>query len=195
MLHDIAFPSLSGNSTQFNLGGTTSYGDALFAAKLIGQDSLQLPDTNHTLLPTLHNFTYDTYFYVTDASITQALEFDISMYMNGVGMIWGHQCNNLGDGDWDIWDNVNNAWVSAGVPCQFVNGWNHVTIQAHRESDNTLLYESIELNGTTYALNKTYPPGVASSGWWGITANYQMDGNSTQSANTTYLDNFNFTYW
>jgi hypothetical protein len=64
-----------------------------------------------------------------------------------------------------------------------------------RESDNTLLYESIELNGTTYALNKTYPPGVADSDWWGVTANYQMDGNATPDANTTYLDNFSLTYW
>jgi hypothetical protein len=28
----------------------------------------------------------------------------------------------------------------------------------------------------------------------GVTANYQMDGNSKQSANTTYLDNFSIRY-
>ena len=132
---------------------------------------------------------------MTKDSITQVLEFDISMYMNGAGMIWGTQCNHLGDGDWDIWDNVNNLWVSAGVPCQFVKGWNHVTLNLQRESDNSLLYESIALNGSTYALNKTYPPGVADPSWWGVTANYQMDGNAAFAANTTYVDNFSVTYW
>jgi hypothetical protein len=102
------------------------------SAQLIGQNSPQIPDNDHRLLPTVYNFVYDNYFYVTDSSITQVLEFDISMYMHGIGMIWGHQCNYLGDGDWDIWDNVNAKWVSAGVPCYFVNGWNHVTIQMQR---------------------------------------------------------------
>jgi hypothetical protein len=76
-----------------------------------------------------------------------------------------------------------------------VNGWNHVTLNLQRESDNTLLYQSIELNGTTYALNKTYPAGIADSGWWGVTANYQMDGNAIDTPNTTYVDNFSVTYW
>lgn len=195
MDYGITSPSLSNNATQFNLGGTKPYGDALFSAQLMGQNSPQIPDADHTLLPTLHNFIYDTDLYVTDASITQTLEFDISMYMNGVGMIWGTQCNYLGDKDWDIWDNVHSHWVSVGVPCKLVNGWNHVTIQVQRNPDNTLLYQSIELDGTTYMLNRTYPPGIATSGWWGVTANYQMDGNSTQSANITYLDNFSVTYW
>ena len=38
-----------------------------------------------------------------------------STYMNGVGMIWGHECNYLGDGDWDLWDNVKSRWVSTGA--------------------------------------------------------------------------------
>jgi hypothetical protein len=179
----------------FELNPASPYADGLFSAQLIGQNSPQIPDANHAILPSIHNFIYDSYFYVTKDSITQVLEFDISMYMNGVGMVWGTQCNHLGDGNWDIWDNVNNLWVSAGVPCQFVNGWNHVTLNLQRESDNTLLYQSIELNGTTYALNKTYPAGIADSGWWGVTANYQMDGNAIDTPNTTYVDNFSVTYW
>ena len=195
MQYGVTSPSKSGNATQFSLGGTTPYADALFSAQLLGQNSPQTPDKNHTLLPSIHNFIYDTEFYVTDASITQVLEFDISMYMNGVSMIFGHQCNYLGDGDWDIWDNVHAKWVSAGVPCEFVNGWNHLTIQVQRESDNTLLYQSITLNGVTYPLNISYAPSTAPSNWWGVTANYQMDGNHDQAPNTTYLDDFTVTYW
>ncbi len=195
MKYGVTSPSLSNNATQFNLGGTVPYSDALFSAQVMGQNAPQLQDADHQLLPTLHNFIYTADFYVTNAAITQVLEFDVSMYMNGASMIWGHQCNHLGDGNWDIWNNVEGKWFSAGVPCNFVNGWNHLQIQVQRQADNTLLYQTITLNGTTYTLNKTDAPGTVPSSWWGVTANYQMDGNSKQSANVTYVDNMSITYW
>jgi hypothetical protein len=195
MKYGVTSPSLSNNATQFNLGGTVPYSDALFSAQVMGQNAPQLQDADHTLLPTLHNFIYTADFYVTNASITQVLEFDVSMYMNGVGMIWGHQCNHLGDGKWDIWNNVEGKWLSAGVPCNFVNGWNHLQIRVQREADNTLLYQTITLNGTTYTLNKTDAPSTVPGNWWGVTQNYQMDGDAKQTANVTYVDNMSLTYW
>jgi hypothetical protein len=197
MEQHIKSPSMSGNSSQYNIGGTTAYSDVLWTNPLIGQNSTQgIPDSNHTLLPTLHNFTYDAYFYGSNLSLSQVLEFDISMYFNGLSLIWGTQCEIAGGHDWDIWDSANSKWVPTGFACNPVsNGWNHVTIQVQRESDNTLLFQSITLNGVTNTLNKSYSPGSCPGGWWGITVNYQMDGNSKQSAYTTYVDNFSFTYW
>ncbi len=197
MTQGIKAPSLSGNATQFEIGGTVSYSDVLFSNPVIGQFSTQnLPDNDHALVPTIHNFIYDTDLYVTDETVTQVLEFDVSLYFNGVGMIWGTQCNYLGDGTWDIWDNVRAHWVSAGVSCSLIDkGWNHLTIQVQREADNSLLYQSLTLNGVTTTLNASYPPGTAAASWWGVTVNYQVDGDSKQSTNTTYLDNLSLTYW
>jgi hypothetical protein len=197
MKQGIKTPSLSGDSTQFNIGGTKPYADVLWSNPLIGQGSTQgLPDTGHTLLPTLHNFTYDAYFYPTNLGVTQVLEFDISMYFDGLGLVWGHQCNLGGGHVWDIWDNVGHSWVSTGVACNPVNNaWNHLTIHVQRESDNSLLFQSITLNGATTNINKTYAPGSAPGSWRGITVNYQMDGNSKQSAYTTFLDDFTFSYY
>lgn len=177
------------------IDGTKAYGDALFSADLIGKSSPTLKDSNHTILPPIHNFTYDTDFYITDISITQTLEFDITMYMNGARLIWGTQCSHRGDKSSDIYDNVKSKLVSAGAACNMVNGWNHMTIHGQRKSDNTLLYQSIVLNGTTYPLDITNGPGKASAKWWGVTVNYQMDSDSTPDANTTYLDNFSLPYW
>jgi hypothetical protein len=113
-----------------------------------------------------------------------------------LGLIWGNQCNILGGHVWDVWDNVGHDWVSTGVPCNPVNNaWNHLTIQVQRESDNWLLFQSITLNGHQANINRYYAPGSASPSWWGLTINYQMDGNHNQTAYTTYLDNFSFTYW
>lgn len=196
MTKGVSSPSISGNATEFTIGGTIPYSDVLWANPVIGQFSTQgLPDNNHTLMPTIHNFIYDADFYVTDATVTQVLEFDISMYMNSVSMIWGNQCNHLGDGQWDIWDNQNAHWVGTGAACTLHNGWNHVTIQAQRESDNALLFQSFTLNGAMTTLNRTYAPAVAPPSWYGITVNYQMDGDAHQSANTTYVDNLSLTYW
>jgi len=124
------------------------------------------------------------------------LEFDINMYMNGIGFLWGTQCRIAGGHEWDTWDDPTAHWVPTGIACNPVdNGWNHVTIQVQRASDNTLLYQSISLNGVTANLKKTTQPFSVPGGWWGVTANYQMDGNYKQSSNTTYLDNLSFTYW
>jgi len=194
MKYGVTLPSLSNNATQFNLGGTTPYGDALFTTELIGWSAPAVKDANHTLLPTLHTFTYDADFYVTDVSITQALEFDVVMRMNGVSMFWGVQCSPLGDKGWDTVDNTTLKWVSSGHPCQLVNGWNHLTLQFTRGPANEVLYNSVTLNGTNTALNITSPAGTAPANWWGVNANFQMDGNSKQTPNTVYLDNLTVSY-
>lgn len=170
------------------------YADVLYTSGIIGANSPQVPDTAHTLLPTLHTFTYDSDFYVNDSAVSQALEFDVSLWMEGIaGMTFGSQCNHLGDGDWDIWNNQAGHWIDAGVPCKFTDGWNHVTLQLERESNNYTLYKSITLNGTTYTINKDFPPITAPSGWWGINLNFQMDSNYQGSQVTAYLDNLSLT--
>jgi hypothetical protein len=111
------------------------------------------------------------------------------------GMTFGHRCNHLGDGNWDIWNNATNQWISTGVSCELERGWNHVTIQVQRQPDNSLMYQSIALNGTTYVLNITSPSITAPAGWWGLAANYQMDSDALGSPNTTYLDELSVSYW
>ena len=197
MTQHVQSPAITGDATKFDLGGTTPYADILWTNPVIGQNSSQgLPDSNHTLLPTLHNFTYDAYFYGTNLALSQVLEFDVNQYMNGQSFIWGNQCRIAGGHEWDIWDNVNAHWIPTGVPCYPVsNGWNHVTIEVARTWDNWLLFQSITLNGVTYTLGQYYKPGSVPSGWWGITLNFQTDGNYQEAAYSVFLDKVNFIYW
>ncbi len=195
MTQNIKSPSMSGEASQMYVGGTEGYGDAFFNNHLIGTDSSQgLPDTNHTLVPTLHDFTYDVYFWADDVGLSQAVEFDINQFFNNQGFIFGHECRVAGGNEWDVWDNVNSTWVPTGIACNPVsNSWNHVTIQVERTSDNQLLYQTITLNGKTSTVNQYYNPGSA-PGWYGVTINYQEDGNSAQSPYSVYLDELTFTY-
>jgi hypothetical protein len=195
MYQGIKNPSLSGDATQFNIGGDMDYSDVLWNNHLIGDFSSQgLPDTNHTLVPTLHNFTYDVYFYSSQIGNSQALEFDINQFFNGMAFTWGHECRIAGGNEWDVWNGATGQWVPTGIPCYPLNNqWNHLTIQVQRTSSNQLLYQSITLNGQTYTLN--WIEGTYSApGWWGITVNYQMDGNYAQWAYDVYVDKLSFTY-
>jgi hypothetical protein len=195
MYQDVKSPTMSGNSTQFNIGGTMDYSDVLWNNHLIGDLSSQgLPDTNHTLVPTLHNFTYDVWFYSSNIGSSEALEFDINQFFDGMGFTWGHECRVEGGNEWDIWDTATLKWLPTGIPCYpMQNAWNHLILQVQRTSNNQELYQSITLNGQTSTLNWQYAP-FSAPGWWGITVNYQMDGDYKQTPYTVYLDELNFTY-
>ena len=195
MHQGITSPTLSGSSTQFKIGGTKPYSDVLWLNRLIGTASTQgLPDTSKTLVPTLHNFTYDIYFFGSNLlAASGALEFDINQYFNNMGFIWGLECR-MWTHQWALWDSYNKKWTSTSMPCNpKSNAWNHLVYTVERTSSNQLLYKSITLNGVTQAVNKTFNH-FSVSGWYGVVVNYQMDGNYTQESYTTYVDKLNFTY-
>jgi hypothetical protein len=194
MTQGITSPAMNGDSARMDIGGQTHFSDVLWNNHLIGDFSSQgLPDTNHSIVPNVHNFTYDVYFYVTDLSVSQALEFDINQFVNGQSYIWGHECRVAGGNEWDIWDNQGQKWHPTGVACNPVNNsWNHLVIQAQRTSGNQLLFQSISLNGQTATLN--YYENPTPTTWYGITINYQQDGNYEQQPYSIWLDDLTFTY-
>ena len=195
MTQGVSSPALSGKSAQMDVGGQTVYSDVLWNNHLIGDFSSQgLPDSGHSIVPNVHNFVYDVYFYATNIDVSQALEFDINQFVNGQSFIWGHECRIVGGNEWDIWDNQGQKWHPTGVPCNPVNNaWNHLVIQVQRTSANHLLFQSISLNGQTATLN--YDEAPTSSNWYGVTINYQQDGDYNQQPYSIWLDNLTFTYW
>jgi hypothetical protein len=195
MTQGVSSPSRSGNSARMDVGGQTVYSDGLWNNHLIGDFSSRgLADSGHTIVPNVHNFTYDVYFFAPDFSVSQALEFDINQFVNGQSFIWGHECRIAGGNQWDIWDNPGQKWHPTGIPCNPVsNAWNHLVIQVRRTSANHLLFQSITLNGKTATLNYDETP--TSTNWYGITINYQQDGNYKQQPYSIWLDNLTFTYW
>jgi hypothetical protein len=196
MNQGVSSPSLSGKAAKFSIGGATPYADVLWTNPLIGDFSSQgMPDPSHKIIPNLHNFTYDLYFYSSSLELSQVLEFDINQYFNSMAFTWGNQCRIAGGHEFDVWDNVNWKWVSTGVPCNPVNNsWNHVTFQVQRTWDNQLLYHSITLNGVTTVIDRYFPP-FSVNNWYGVTANYQMDGNYKQSPYSVLVDRVSLIYW
>lgn len=192
----VSSPSMDSISTKSSYnGGTTQWADILWNNHLIGDFSSKgLPDFSKTLVPTLHNFTYDVYFWIGNTSNSQALEFDINQFVGGKSYIWGHECRIDGGHEWDTWSNPGQHWVASGVPCNpKSNAWNHLTIQVARTSDNHLLFKSITLNGSTATLNRYDTP--TSTNWYGVTVNYQIDSDRYKTPYSVYLDKFTFTTW
>ena len=189
-------PSKSGSATQFNLGGSAAYSDALWNNHIIGPFSSQGTfDGDRSMVPSVYSFTYDVDFYGDNLELSEALEFDINQFFDGMGFIFGHECSIANGHQWSVFDNKNAKWVLTGVPCNpNSNAWNHVTLKVQRTSDNHLTYQSITLNGQTTNLNWTFEHGSAQSDWYGVTLNYQMDGNWRQDSYSVYLDNLTLTY-
>jgi hypothetical protein len=192
MTQGISSPSLSGQAAVFYVGGTTPYSDALWNNHLIGPYSSQgMFDSDSS---SLHEFTYDVDFYGDNLGLSEGLEFDINQFFDNMGFIFGHQYRIANGNRWDIWDNSKGQWIHTGISCYPKSGqWNHLTIKVQRTSDNHETYQSITLNGQTSNLNWTFEKG-ASPGWYGLTINFQMDGNYKQDSYKVYLDNLTLTY-
>ena len=184
----ISSPSLSGSSMQFSLGPhSVKYADILWNNKF----TTRLADEKS--VPNYHEFVYEVYFYGEDLEKSQALEFDINQFFDGKSFIWGHECRIAGGHEWDTWDNVNQHWVKSGIACNpGSNDWNHLVIHVARTADDRLHFESITLNGVTHTVNRFDHPSATT--WYGMTINYQMDGNSAQEPYTVYLDKISFSY-
>ena len=195
MTQGVQSPSISGQATIFNVGGSTPYSDALFNNHLIGPLSSQgMFDPEQKQVSSLYNFTYDVYFYGDNLGLSEALEFDINQFFNGIGFIYGHQCRIANGNEWDVFDNQKGAWTPTGIPCfPNSNSWNHLTIKVQRTSDNHLTYQSITLNGKTSNLNWTFGHGSGAD-WYGVTINFQMDGNFKQDSYNVSLDNLTLSY-
>jgi hypothetical protein len=62
-----------------------------------------------------------------------------------------------------------------------------------RTSSNTLKFQSITLNGKISYPNYTSYP--IKTSWYGVTINYQQDGNVNMKSYSIWLDRLNFSYW
>ena len=188
LTHNQSTPSKDGNSSKYFIGGSTPYTNALFWKKLI-------TPTQYSTNNATHHFIYDAYFYVKDATPVSGLEWDINQYVNGKFYLFGTQCGFRTSHTWDIYDNVNHKWVSTGASCTNLKSytWHHVIIEVQRTTGNRLHYISVALDGVKHYLDKYYYP--TNTSYSAVTVNYQMDGNSTMTDYSTWLDTFNLHYW
>jgi hypothetical protein len=178
----ISSPSMDGNSAKFWIGGSTPYSQALWWKHL-------------TATPSAHHFVYDSYFYLTNSSAPQALEFDVNQSANGKHFIFGTQCDIRKTKQFDVWDDINEKFVATGVACPAPSAykWHHLVWEFERTTDNRVKYVSVTLDGVKHYINMSYA--TRSSSASSLSAAFQMDGNYLQTDYSTWLDKVKLTYW
>src|SRR5215469_12406510 len=73
-------PSLSGSSAKYTISSPTAFSDALWW-KQLGADNAA------------KNFQYDLDFYITNPTVSQALEFDVNQGIGNLKFTFGTQCS------------------------------------------------------------------------------------------------------
>ncbi len=173
-------PSLSGSSAQFSIGGTTGYSNSLWWLSLGGGTPLS-------------KFTYALDFYVDNADVAEALEFDVNQSFGGVRYTWGTECSYKNTKMWDVWDPKGEKWIPSKVPCPPVTSkqWHHLSWQFEKVN-NQVHYISVTLDGQTTPVDMFLDP---QPNWLqeDIDIAFQMDGDGAQTPYNVWLDNVSLT--
>ncbi len=179
MTQHISNPSMTGNSTQYWLGGNAPYHNALWW-KQLGAN----PNASH--------FVYDLYFYLTTPGAAQGLEFDMNQSVNGRKYIFGTQCNIRNGAQWDVWDTAGGHWVHTGIGCSTPPAytWNHVVLEFQRVGTQTS-FISVTLNGNKSYINRNF--NTISSGVSELNAAVQLDGDYNQQNYSMWVDKMQVT--
>jgi len=185
MNQGIKNPSMDSKATQFWLGGTskTPYANALWFKRLPGSE-------------TATHFILDFYFYITNPSVAQGLEFDVFYSRDGLKNYFLTECDSRGKyaGTWQVSNATIDQWQHTGYPCKVnANSWNHVTLEFYRTPTGMTHFVSATMNGNTVNFNLEYPPAKVNS--FELNPAVQLDGDEKQDNYSIYVDKMSLKYW
>ena len=177
--------SIDGKATQFWLGGTksTPYSNALWFKRLPGS-------------ATATHFIYDFYFYITNPSVAQGLEFDVFYSRDGLKNYFLTECDSRGmyAGTWQVSNATIDQWQHTGYPCKVnANSWNHVTLEFYRTPSGMTHFVSATMNGNTVNFNVEYPADRVNS--FEMNTAVQLDGDEKQDNYSIWVDKMTLKYW
>src|SRR5208337_2825072 len=134
------------------------------------------------------------YFYYTNPSAPQSLEFDVNQTVNGKWFIFGTQCSMRSSHQWQVWDASAASWKSTGVACAAPKPyvWNHLTWEFQRVSGK-VRFVSLTFNGLKHYINRSYAPRTGGSDQLNVA--FQMDMNSSATAYQVWLDKVSLSVW
>lgn len=187
----ISSPAMDGSAAQFSLTPSTSYQTALWWNELGGHD-------------TATHLVYDLYFYMTDPTAAQALEFDVNQtrVADSTKYIFGTECDIRGTHTWRYYDNAGKKWVSSGVTCSTPVGykWNHLTLEFQRvpatsSTPPMLQWVAVTLNGAKSYLNGSSQSHPGTGSYSHLNVAFQMDANKAATPYSVWLDKVKLTYW
>ncbi len=177
----VSSPSLDGASALFHISPSSQFYNGLWWRRMTGNTGVS-------------HFTMDMYQRLDNPAASQAIEYATNQYLNG-WYKFSTQCSFAG-GVWRVWDSYNRHWVNTSVPCRrpAANTWQHLTFQYAR-ANGKAVFVSITINGQTYYVNKSFSPQQTSGSNGDIGIHYQLDGNSSKTAYSSWIDKWSLTIW
>ncbi len=179
----VSSPSLTGWDEQYFIGSGGSFPSALWWKHITTNSGVS-------------HFVLDMYQYMKTPGASNGIEYAANQYYNGRWYKFSTQCS-FGLGVWRVWDSYNRRWVSTGVGCPrpAANTWRHVTFEYAR-ANGKAIFVAITMNGSKHYVNKSFSPQSTSSGSNGdIGIHYQLNGNSSATPYSAWVDKMNFTIW
>ncbi len=177
----VGSPSLDGAAAGYSISPKSSFYNALWWRHMTTNTGIS-------------HFVMDMYQYMKNPGASQAIEYATNQYLNG-WYKFSTQCSFTG-GVWRVWDSYNKHWVSTSVPCQrpAAYSWQHLTFEYAR-ANGRAVFVAITINGHKYYVNKSFAPQHMSGSNGDIGVHYQLDGNSSKTAYSAWVDRWTLTLW
>jgi hypothetical protein len=176
----ISSPSMDGTASQFHLGGSQPYTNAIWWRKVVQNT-------------TATNFVYDMYLYMKDPAASQALEFSANQTVNNRRYKFSTQCA-FNSGVWRIYSPFSKSWIATSATCKRLSAyqWHHITLE-YKRANGKANFISVTVDGVKQYLNKSLDTYYVNDNW--IYVHFQADGNRYQTDYSTWIDKMKLTVW
>lgn len=185
MIRGIGYPSLSGSSAEFKVGGSHPYADAYWyyrhAALTNGLKSLR--------------YEFDLYIPAGLENAPQAIEFELQERLSGYIYNFAWQALYPGN-EWRVFNFTTKEWENAGIPLhRFSAGkWHHIAAEFHNDPATHITYhDALVIDGVRYLLRIAHHATAANLADE-FTNGFQLDLNSVPTPYRIYVDNMKITY-
>lgn len=185
MIRGITFPTLSGSSTEFAIGGNYPYANAYWYYR-------HAPFS--TALKSLR-YEFDLYIPSGLQNAPQAIEFECQQRLNGYVYNFAWQADYAAN-QWRVFNYTLRRWEYSGVPLtRFTPGtWHHVIADYHNNSStHTVYHDALTIDGVRHPLNITHSATPTSASGNEFTNAFQLDLNGTPVPFHVFVDNMKVT--
>jgi hypothetical protein len=185
MVRGIGYPTLSGSSAEFEIGGTHPYADAYWYYR-----HQPLNNAFKSL-----RYEFDLYIPAGSEHAPQGIEWECQQRLNGYVYNFGWQAE-YPMGQWRVFNYTLKRWENSGIPLQrFSPGtWHHLVSEYHNDPvTRTTYHDALIIDGVRHALNITHAatPTTAANEF---TNAFQLDLNSVPTAYRIFVDNMKITF-
>lgn len=185
MIRGITFPTLSGSSAEFKIGGTQPYANGYWYI------NHQAPTKAFSSL----RYEFDLYIPSGMENAPQAIEFEVQQKLGGRIYNFAWQAVYPG-GRWRVFNYTTRVWEDSGLAfVRFTAAtWHHIIAEFHDDSATHIAYhDALTIDGVRHPLKITHL-GTPTSTGTKFTNAFQLDLNGSATDYKVYVDNMKITY-